>query len=161
MRYEYIEPIVAAAKKVLEQVTSGEVTSGDVALVKGDDLDSDVSVLISVKGDSEGSIVICLDTATATALCEVMNHDMCGALSNGVCENPSLAMDTIAELSNMIAGNATSSLNELGFDFTVFPPNALVARPELVRKMSGLELFRVPLGTRCGEIAVNVALTTN
>jgi len=160
MRYEYIEPIVASTKKVLEQVTCGEVSTGDIALVKGDDLDSDVMVLISVKGDSEGCIIICLDTATAKNICEVMNSGACEALNNGVCKDPSLEMDTIAELSNMIAGNATSSLNDLGFVFTVFPPS-LAARPEVGRKMAGTEIFRVPLSTPCGEIAVNVALTTN
>lgn len=160
MRYEYIEPIVASAKKALEQVMNGEVSAGDIALLKGDDLDSEVMVLISVKGDSEGCIIISFASKTAKEICEVMNNGMCGALNSGVCKDPSLEMDTIAELSNMIAGSATSSLNDLGFGFDVFPP-FLVARTELGRKLAGLEIFRVPLRTPCGELAINVALTTN
>ena len=153
MRYEYIEPIVAATKKVLEQVTGGEVSSGDVGLVKGDDLDSDVSILISVKGDSEGCIIVSLDRATVTQVCVIMNGMFCDCTAL-------LEMDTIAELSNMIAGNATSSLNDLGYDFAVLPPS-VVTQTEIGRKTAGIEIFQVLLSTRCGEITINVALTTN
>jgi len=96
---------------------------------------------------------VSLDRQTVRQVCAKMNGTFCDI-------STLLEMDTIAELSNMIAGNATSSLNELGFVFTVFPPS-LAARPELGRKMAGTEIFRVPLGTPCGEITVNVALTTN
>ena len=153
MRYEYIEPIVAATKKVLEQVMNGEVSTGEIALVKGDDLDSDVSILISVKGDSEGCIIISMDRSTVTQVCTLMNGTFCDI-------SPLLEMDTIAELSNMIAGNATSSLNDLGFEFAIFPPS-LATRPVIGRKTAGIEIFRVPLSTPCGEIAINVALTMN
>lgn len=153
MRYEYIEPIVASTKKVLEQVTGGEVSSGDIALVKGEELSSDVSILISVKGKSEGCIIVSMDRQAVRRVCNVMNGLFCDI-------TPLLEMDTIAELSNMIAGNATSALNDLGFDFSVFPPS-LVAPPELGRTTAGIEIFRVPLSTSCGDIAVNVALKTN
>lgn len=160
MRYEYIEPLTQATKKVLEQVTGGEVASGDIALVKSEDLAGDVSILISVKGESEGCIIVCFDSATARGLCELMNKGACAVMDDGTCKDPSLETDTIAELSNMIAGNATSALNDLGFDFSVYPPS-LISRTEIEQKIAGIEIFRVLLGTSCGELSLNVALKTN
>ena len=153
MRYEYIEPLVVSTKKVLHNVLDAEISGGDISLERADAVDGEISILIRVKGDSEGSIIVSLGRDTATQICAVMSG------ADGITP-ATLEMDTIAELSNMIAGNATSALNDLGYDFAVFPPT-VVARTEILEKTSGVEIFRVPLGTPCGEISINVALKTN
>ncbi len=153
MRYDYIEPLVASTKKVLVSLMHAEITNGETALVKGDDLKGEVSILIALRGDSDGHIIVNLDRDTAARICTVMN----GPVVDG---STSYDVDTISELSNMIAGNAASSLNDLGFDFAVYPPCVMTA-DEIGRKTQGVEVFRVPLGTPCGEISINVALKTN
>ena len=69
-------------------------------------------------------------------------------------------MDSIAELANMIAGNATSALNDRGFDFTVYPP-VIVRKEDLKNKAARIEAFQIPLFTEYGEIIMNVSLRTN
>ena len=153
MRYEYIDPLVASTKKVLVSVMNAEITRGEIALVKGDVLGGDVSILISLRGDSDGHIIVNLDRETAARICGVMN----GPVPD---DSTSFDVDTISELSNMIAGNAASSLNDLGFDFAVYPPCVMTA-DEIGRRTEGVEVFRVPIGTPCGEISINVALKAN
>ena len=71
-----------------------------------------------------------------------------------------LALDAISELTNMIAGNATSAINDLGFDFKILPPSSLT-KEEMITGAPWLEIFQVPLLTRCGEIKINIAMRTN
>ena len=152
MRYEYIEPFVATTKKVLTSVLQQEVSSGDMTLLRGTEVRGDVSIVIKVTGDSEGCIIVNMDDATARRVGAVMSGSDCGCA-------PPLEMDAIAELSNMIAGNAASSLNDLGCDFTLSPP-AVVRPADIPARTEGVEVFSVPLDTRCGEILVNVSLKT-
>lgn len=153
MRYEYIEPFAASTKKVLERVMHAEISTGEIALTEGDALREDVSIGISIKGDSDGCIIVSLDRGTAAEICRVMN-------GGDRVVSPALEADTVAELSNMIAGNATSSLNDLGYDFSVLPP-ALLDDDEVQGRARGFEIFRVPLHTPCGDILINVALRTS
>jgi len=152
MRYEYIEPLVATTKKVLSNVLRTDVSSGAIGLVKADDVQGDVSIVIKVKGDSEGCIMVNMETVTAQRVCAVMNG------SDGAQAAP-LEMDAIAELSNMLAGNATSALNDLGYDFMVYPP-VVVAPADIPTRTEGVELFRITLATPCGEMSMHVALRT-
>jgi len=154
MRFEYIEPIVASTKKVLASIMDAEFAADDISLVNADSIEGDVSILILVKGESGGCLIVNMDRATATRVCAVMNGASCDVSSP-------LEMDAIAELSNMIVGNAISALNDLGYDFSIFLPPSLIDRNELARRTAGLDLFRVSIGTPCGEISINVALKTN
>jgi len=153
MRFEYIEPIVDTTKKVLAIITRDPVTNGDLVLVPRGELHGDVSIVIRVKGDSEGYIVVNMNMETARNVCGAMNGSAC------VCATPA-EMDSIMELSNMIAGNATSSLNDLGYDFDVLPPS-VIATADVPARTGGVEIFQVPLGTKFGQIYVNVALRMN
>jgi len=153
MRYEYIEPFVATTKRVLTSIIRDEVSSGDIGLVGGQDLSGDVFILIPVRGDSEGCIIVNMTADTARKVCAVMSGTDCGGGS-------AVELDALAELSNMIVGSATSSLNDLGYDFSVHPPS-VIGRADVAAKTGGVELFRVPLGTKLGEISVNVALRMN
>lgn len=153
MRYEYIEPFVTTTKRVLTSIINGDVSSGDISLVGDRDLQGDVFIVIKVKGDSEGCIIVNMDSETARKVCSAMSGSDCGC-------GPAVDLDAIAELSNMIAGNATSSLNDLGYDFSIHPP-AVVGKADVPARVGGIELFRVPLETTLGGISINVALRMN
>ena len=64
------------------------------------------------------------------------------------------------ELANMIAGNATSTLANMGFKFNVSIPHVVI-KEEFGNRIPAIETFQVPLFTECGEITINVALRTN
>lgn len=153
MRYEYIEPFVLSTMKVLDNVMQTDITRGQASLVMEDRISGDIAIVVSVSGDSEGCIILNMPAETALAISNIMFGDTFNELTPE-------GMDAIAELGNMIAGNATSALNDLGFDFMVNPP-LILKKEELKAKVSRIEAFQIPLSTEYGEILMNVALRTN
>lgn len=153
MRFEYIEPFVNSTKNVLSGVLRSEVTSGRTSLVEGGVINGDVMIIVHVAGESEGSVILSMDSPTAVGVCTAMSGAACTSLTGE-------GMDIMAELANMITGNATSVLNDLGYDFTVFPPIVLAAT-QLREKTTGVEMVRIPIQSAQGEINVNVAMRTN
>ena len=153
MRYEYIEPFVNTTLRVLDRVIQCDVVKGVPSLVKYDTITEDVAIIVRLQGDSEGSIVLSMPAGTALGVCSVMFGEDFKILSPA-------GMDAIAELANMIAGNTTSVLNDMGFDFKVSPP-LVVTKNFLMGKTLEVEGFQVPLFTEYGEIFINVSMRTN
>lgn len=153
MRYEYIEPFINSTVKVFDSVIQCDITKGDITLVRADEIAGEVSVVINLRGDSDGSIILNMDAETAGKVCSAMN----GGDFNS---STSFEVDSISELANMIAGNAASELNDMGFDFEVSPP-LVVTSGAAKGKFAQVEVFQIPLFTECGEITMNVAVRTN
>lgn len=153
MRYEYIEPLVTSTIKVLDSVIKSDIARGDTSLVRDVKIMGDIAIVIRLGGDSEGSIILNMPPDTALKICNVMFDDNFDTLTP-------LGMDSIAELANMIAGNAISVINDLGYDFKVYPPT-IVMEDYIKESTPDLEIFQIPLFTDCGEITMNVSLRTN
>jgi chemotaxis protein CheX len=152
MRYEYIGPFVDSTIKVLDKTIQCDISKGNISLVDADKITGDIAVIIKVKDESEGSVILNMSDDTALKLCEVMTGEQGASYS--------FELDSICELANMITGNAISALNDMGYDFNVFPP-LIIERKSISKKTDGLEIFQVPLFTEYGEVSVNVALRTN
>ncbi|MBI5076451.1 MAG: chemotaxis protein CheX [Nitrospirae bacterium] len=150
MRYEFIGPFVSSTMQVLDKVVQCDITKGNLSLINSRDMSGEIAVMIEVQDHARGSIIVNMDRSTAVRISNVMNGEQADSLS-------ALAMDSIAELANMIAGNAVSTLNDLGFDFKLRAPRFLT-RENIDEDKSGLEIFQVPLFTECGEVTVNALL---
>lgn len=153
MRHEYIEPFVNTALRVVDNVIHCDITMGAASLVKSDSINEDVAIIVKLQGDSDGSIILSMPADTALSVCKAMFLEDFEALSPA-------GMDAIAELANMIAGNTTSVLNDMGFDFKVSAP-VVATKDCLTGKTLDLEAFQLPLFTEYGEMIINVALRTN
>lgn len=153
MRYEYIDPLVASTISVLDSVIQSDISKGRVSLVNGNGIHGDIAIVIKVMNDSEGSFILSMETETALKVCGLMNGETFDSLTP-------FGMDSIAELANMIAGNATSTLANMGFKFNVSIPHVVI-KEEFRNRIPAIETFQVPLFTECGEITINVALRTN
>lgn len=153
MRYEYIEPFVTSTVRVIDSIIQSDIAKGDISLIRGEEIAGDVAIIIRLEGDSEGSIILNMDTETARKICSVMNDAPFESLT-------AFGIDSIAELANMIAGNAASVLNDMGFKFDVLPPQVVI-KDSMRDKTSCREVFQVPLFTEYGEITMNIAMRTN
>lgn len=153
MRYEYIEPLLTSTIKVLDNVMQSDIRMGDVSLIRPEEIDSEIAILIKVEGDPNGSIIVNMGKETAINISGIMTGEKSKSLTP-------VTLDAVSELTNMIAGNATSAINDLGFDFKILPPS-LLTKEEVIGETPGVEIFQVPLLTRCGEIKINIAMRTN
>jgi chemotaxis protein CheX len=149
MRFEYIEPFVACTMQVLGSVMQAPVSRGEVSLAGDNGRSGDVAVAVPLFGDSEGNVELRMNAETAVSLSGHMNGNVGRDLTP-------LGLDTLAELANMIAGNAVSCLNDQGFDLTLSPPRILGEGPGGME----LEAFRIPLVTTFGQVTVQVTLKT-
>lgn len=152
MRYEYIEPFVNSTSMVLDSVIQSDIARGDVSVANGDALDGDIAILIRLAGDSDGNIILSMDADTALKVCSVMHSHEFTAMTP-------LGIDSISELANMIAGNASSVLNDMGYDFRISTP--LVITRTGIKEAAQVEALRIPLYTECGTITMTVSLRTN
>lgn len=153
MRCEYIGPFVDSTINVLDKTIQCDISKGNISLVNADDINGDIAVIVKVKNDSEGSIILNMENSTALQISKAMT----GEASEFVTP---FELDSICELANMISGNAASVLNDMGYDFKVFPP-LVIERANILKKTNGWEIFQVPIFTEYGEVSVNVALRTN
>jgi CheY-specific phosphatase CheX len=150
MRYDYIDPFVGSTLRVLDQVIPGPARRGDIAMLRRDQIRGEVTVAITITGDSEGDVIISMDTQTALRVCSILTGSPAGGLTPE-------ARDSLAELGNMIAGNAVSALNDLGFDFTVTPPEVAV-NADTAALRGDREAMQIPLAAEWGQMTMNVLL---
>jgi chemotaxis protein CheX len=166
MRHEYIEPVIGSTMKVLDTVLDSDITKGDVSLLSKCKMDGEVSIVINVVGDSEGIIIVNMDKETALNICNIMTGDESSSMTV-------LGMDAVSELTNMIAGNAISVLNDLGYGLKVSPPLTFTEGAsgeglELLKNLAflkanvntdrAMEVIQIPFFTECGEIEMNMAM---
>jgi chemotaxis protein CheX len=158
MRYEYIEPFIGSTMQILDNVLDSKIIRGDVSLINSSRMRGEVSIVINVVGDSNGTIVVSMDTLTALNVYNAMT----GENSNSLTE---LGIDAISELTNMIAGNAISVINDLGYQLTVSPPFIFREnsdRDEVLKALTEedgtVEVIHMPFFTDCGAIDINLAM---
>ncbi len=152
MKFDFIGPFVTSTVGVLRNVLQCDIGQGDVTLLRGNELDGDVSVVIGLQDRAGESVILNMNPETARSVCTAMNGVACNFTD-------AVGADTLGELANMIAGNAVSALGELGLSFSVQPPQS-VNRGDLARLTEGLELFQVLMISPHGNISVNFTIRT-
>ncbi len=149
MRYEYVNPFINTALRVLGSAVPGMARRGEVTALQGDQIRAEVSVAVRIAGDSEGDVIISMGTGTALGICSILLGSRIDSLT-------APALDALTELGNMIAGNAVSELNDLGFDFTMNTPFVITGSGNPAR--SNREAVQIPLVSDCGEMNINILL---
>ena len=150
MRVEYINPFVEAAFNILKEVLGSEIIRGELYLKATSQPVLGVAAIIGLTGDVEGRVLLDMSLETAQAVASKMNNEE-------LADFDELAKATIAELANMITGQAITKLHELGFDFDLSPPS-LITGENMVVTDSGVEALIVPLQLPQGNLEINVAV---
>jgi CheY-specific phosphatase CheX len=116
--------------------------------MKGGIVSGEVLVVAPLAGDAEGN----LNMYTPTALRVIGKM----ALLYGTALTP-YGMDSLAELANIIIGNAMSVLRDQGVQLRTLPP-FVVTPGQMPVSTSLFEACRAPLVTNCGLITIHVLL---
>ncbi|MGM0607439.1 MAG: chemotaxis protein CheX [Candidatus Muiribacteriota bacterium] len=154
MRVEYINPFVESAISVLAEMAGATFTRGDLALKTFPMVSKGLVIVIGVAGEIEGRVLYDMDKKTAMKVAGLM---MGGEEVN---EYDEMVASALAELGNIISGNAISQLNDLGFTFDITPPTLFSGdKLEMSNPSIGTQTLVIPLKSdEVGEIVVNVAL---
>jgi chemotaxis protein CheX len=121
----------------------------DSGLYDGDD----INVQIGVIGDLSGVIHIDMCSSTALAFVNAM-------MGTELKQCDDLVVSGIAEMANVIAGRATTLLEEKGCHCNIAPPS-VVCGDRL--RLSTIDIPRIviPISTRYGNLTMQVALIGN
>lgn len=150
MDVKFLNPFVQAAVEVLKTEVSAEAVRGEITIHKSSLTSDDVTVLINLVGDVYGVVMYGMSTSTCLGLVsKIMGQEFS--------EFNTLAQSGVAELGNVISGQATIRFSESGYKSNISTPTVLNGNGV---EISTLDFPRivVPLETQFGMITVHLAL---
>lgn len=150
MRVEFINPFIMAGTEVLKQLVGGDAERGQLAVRSSVFTTQQVSIVVGVNGAIKGEVIFGMSQVTATKIASAMMMSTLVAFDE-------MAVSAISELGNIISGNATTLLNDAGFECDLTPPT--VIRGVNVEIGTQTPALMVPIYTICGKIDINVSLT--
>jgi chemotaxis protein CheX len=153
MKMELIQPFINAADAVLSQTLACPVNVTDIAMDEDAYLRRATASMVEITGDIEGRVIFDVEDRAAMRVAATLSgmeleHD------------PQLVRETVAELANMVIGNAVTSLNDQGFAFRVHPP---VEHPAATgfRGSEDIEALVMDFTSPAGSVVMNVAIRYN
>lgn len=151
MDVAYINPFIVSTIETFQKMLNSESKPGKISLKDGDAHTYDVSGVIGLSGEAQGSI--CLSFPKIIALKVVsaligMEIKIIG---------PEVA-DAIGEIANIIAGNAKQHLTQ--YNLSISLPKVIMGKDHKVASQRGVPTIVVPFQSSLGEFAMEVSLKT-
>jgi len=151
MKVEYVNPFIEAGIHVLGETTHLDVNRGMPAFDVGAFGGANVFVVVQIAGDVEGQVVYGVSMSAALRIA----GRMMGGVELGDLDET--AKSAIAELGNMIAGNAASRFAKQNIRIAISTPTVTTGSD--IRIGHSLpEAVVVPLDTQMGRVTVCVHL---
>jgi chemotaxis protein CheX len=147
---QFINPFLAASFSVLSMILGDVPTKGSPSAQTDNATSQQVNVLVGVVGQAEGHVIFGMSLATADRIASVM-------IGSPVVSFDQLAASAIAELCNMICGNALLQISEAGFTCDLAPPSVVRGSKVEICSLS-LPAIVLPLVLEQGEFTITVAL---
>jgi len=151
MDVAYVNPFIISTKDTFKKMLNCEVMPGKATL-KNDMIHTyDVSGIIGLSGEAQGSI--CLSFPKIMALKVVsallgMEIKIIG---------PEVA-DGIGEIANIIAGNAKQFLSQ--FSLSISLPKVIIGKDHRIASQRGIPTIIVPFTSQLGDFAIEISLKT-
>lgn len=109
----------------------------------------DVTGIIGLSGKASGDVVISFERQLALIVTRELTGETCDIITEDV-------IDTIGELTNMIAGNAKTSMQEL--EMTLALPTVIVGKNHSIRFPSKVKPLSIPFESDWGNFNIEVGL---
>jgi len=149
-RIELIGPFLEAAAKVILQECGEPVGKGQLHRVRSPQTSNEVSALIAITGGVAGLVIYSMTTETACGFASRM-------IGETVTELDSMAQSAIAELANMVTGQAGIGLERNGFPSDMSPPILLLGKGSSIATLNLTRLV-VPLVVSFGAFNIDLAI---
>jgi chemotaxis protein CheX len=150
MNVKFINPFLDAAHDVLIAEANFKTSRGELKLATEPYVSEDVTVVLSLIGAVSGTVFYSMSEETAKMLSSAMMFETFHELNE-------LAQSGIAELGNVITGQATMRLAKAGFEATISPPTLLIGSNAVLSTLDYPRLI-VPLIHENHKVSIHVAL---
>lgn len=145
----YIIAFVEATQNVFQTMVRQDLQFGKPLTGSLPHLNNEISGIIGMTGDVEGTVVLSLPGATAENIVE----SFVGSKFDKSSED---FADAIGELVNMISGAAKAKFE--GKDVRIGCPSVVVGAGHTVQQLSGSICISIPCESACGPFSVDVSL---
>ena len=149
-RVELIGPFVEAAARVIQQECGEQVQRGQLHRVRSPQTNNEVSALIAITGGVAGLVIYSMTQDAALGFASKM-------IGEPLSELDALGQSAIAELANMITGQAGIALEKNGFPSDMSPPILLLGKGSTIATLNLTRLL-VPLVVSFGEFTIDIAV---
>jgi len=153
MKVEHIRPFIAAAVEVL-RVDFGvdRVERGQLSVDENHYTTEDVTTLIGIVGEIQGTAMYGTSFVTARRMVEVVTGTLPPVFDE-------MAESAFAEFANIVTGRASILFDQSALHCTISPPTVVIGRGTLISNVDIRRLV-VPLHTPLGNIQLAVAIRT-
>jgi len=150
MNVKFLNPFVSSAHDILSLEMHETVQRGDLRLDNGSYQTDDVTVIISLVGAVAGTVFYSMSKEVAVGLASVLMGEKFDSLDR-------LAQSGVAELGNVITGQASMKLAEAGFESNISTPSLIIGKGAAISTLEFPRLI-VPLNTSIGSMTIHLAL---
>ncbi len=149
MDQSYIIPFIKSVQNVFETMLQLPVQMGQPELKQPGDAGHDVSAIIGMSGDVEGSVVLSFPTTTAERVVALFTGTELDAGHEDFA-------DAVGELVNMVSGGAKAQFD--GKEVTISCPSVVVGQSHQVYGRKDVVAICIPCESDCGEFNVEVSI---
>ena len=149
MKAEFINPFLEATVSVLKTMASLDATPGKPFLKKDSSASGDISGIVGITGEAEGSL--CITFSKGCILYTISR--MLGEDQKEINED---VKDAVGELTNMISGDSRRRLQGIGHTFQGSIPSVVSGPGHEVKHITKGPILSIPFGTRGGNFVVEV-----
>ena len=151
MKVEYISPFVEASVTVFETLLNTSAERGKLSVRPQVFTSQQVNILCGIAGDVVGQVIYGMSIVTADKVASKL-------LGQSVVTFDQLAASAIAELGNMISGNAMTLLSQKGFNCDITPPTIIKGTNVKISTID-IPALVIPMKIKgLGDLEINVSL---
>ena len=151
MNADFINAFVSAGTNTLTVLLGQEPTIGKVFAQPAAFPIEQCNVTIGVTGQLQGTVIYGVSLGAADRIASTM-------LGTKIVTFNSMAESAIAELCNMVNGNALLNLSEKGFVCDMTPPTLIRGYSKVMMSTLSIPAIVVPLVTKLGDLLITVSL---
>ncbi|MBD3420476.1 MAG: chemotaxis protein CheX [Chitinivibrionales bacterium] len=151
MDVAYVNPFINSTIDTFKMMIMTEIQPGKAMLKSEPYPNYDVSGIIGLSGNAQGSIAISFPKITALKTVSKMLGMQIKVVG------PELS-DGIGEIANIIAGNAKQHLEK--YKLSISLPNVVIGRQHVLASQKGIPTILVPFASELGQFGMEVALKT-
>ncbi len=153
MKAEYLNPFLQATINVLSTMARMSPKPGKPAVKEDDTAVGDITGIIGLTGEQNGSLAVSFSESCALKIVENMMGEKYDKLNEEVA-------DAVGELTNMISGDARAQLQKLGFNFSAAIPTIVRGKDHSIRHIpQGGTTLMIPFTTDNGDFYIEASFS--
>lgn len=149
MDVSYVNPFIDATLCVLKTMASTEAEVGKPYIKKDTTAMGDVTSLIGLSGQINGSVSVSFTTESILCVVSRMFGEEMTELNDEV-------KDAVGEIANMISGQARQKIETMGHSLKAAIPSVIVGTKHSIAHASSYPVVAIPFSTVDGNFTIEV-----